>query len=45
MVAVNVPVAPTHIVMPGTVIIGSGVTVTVLVAAALVHPFNVYCTL
>jgi hypothetical protein len=30
--------------MSGTVIIGNGVTVTVLVAIALVHPFNVYST-
>jgi hypothetical protein len=43
-VAVNVPVAPSQIIMFGTVIIGNGVTVTVLVAIALVHPFNVYST-
>jgi hypothetical protein len=43
-VAVKVPVAPSQIIMFGTVIIGNGVTVTVLVAIALVHPFNVYST-
>jgi hypothetical protein len=43
-VAVNVPVAPSQIIIFGTVIIGNGVIVTVLVAIALVHPFNVYST-